>query len=46
MLFPSMYDASSIVQIEASSQKTPVLFLKNSATASMIENNVNGFLSD
>jgi len=46
MLFPSMYDASSIVQIEASSQKTPVLFLKHSATSSMIEDNVNGFLSD
>ena len=46
MLFPSVYDASSIVQIEASSQKTPVLFLKHTATSSMIEDNFNGFLSD
>ena len=46
MLFPSVYDCSSIVQIEAASQKTPVLFLKNTATACMIEDNVNGFLSD
>ena len=46
MLFPSVYDCSSIVQIEAASQKTPVLFLKNTATASMIEDNINGFLSE
>ena len=46
MLFPSAYDASSIVQIEAASQKTPVLFLKNTATACMIEDNINGYLSD
>ena len=46
MLFPSVYDCSSIVQIEAASQKTPVLFLKNTATACMIEDNINGFLSE
>lgn len=46
MLFPSRYDASSIVQIEAASQKTPVLFLKNTATACMIKDNLNGFLSE
>ena len=45
MLFPSAYDSSSIVQIEAASQKTPVLFLENTATACMIEDNFNGFLS-
>lgn len=45
-LFPSVYDASSIVQIEASSQSTPTVFLKNTATASTVEDNVNGFLSD
>ena len=33
MLFPSIYDSSSIVQIEAASQKTPAVFLKNTATA-------------
>ncbi len=45
-LFPSLYDASSIVQIEAASQKTPVLFIKGAATASNVTNNVNGFIAD
>lgn len=46
MLFPSAYDASSLVQIEAASQKTPTIFLRNTATASTVTDNVNGFLSD
>lgn len=45
-LFPSIYDASSIVQIEAASQSTPGLFLKDTATAATITNNVNGFTSE
>ncbi len=45
-LFPSMYDASSIVQIEAASQKLPVLFLKGSATSYQIQDKVNGYLSE
>lgn len=45
-LFPSLYDSSSIVQIEAASQKTPSLFLKGAATADTIKNNVNGFICD
>ena len=45
-LFPSVYDASSIVQIEAASQSTPAVFLKNTATAATVTDNVNGFLSD
>ncbi len=45
-LFPSVYDASSIVQIEAASQGTPTVFLKNTATAATVTDNVNGFLSD
>ena len=45
-LFPSVYDASSIVQIEAASQKTPGLFLEGTCTAATITNNVNGFLSE
>ena len=45
-LFPSVYDASSIVQIEAASQGTPTVFLKNTATAATDTDNVNGFLSD
>ena len=45
-LFPSMYDASSLVQIEAASQGTPTIFLKNSATSATVTDNVNGFLSE
>lgn len=45
-LFPSLYDASSIVQIEAASQSTPSIFLKGAATAATITDNVNGFLSE
>lgn len=45
-LFPSTFDASSIVQIEAASQKTPGLFIKGSCTAATITDNVNGFLSN
>ena len=45
-LFPSLYDASSIVQIEAASQKTPTVFIEGAATAATITNNVNGFLSE
>ena len=43
-LFPSLYDSSSIVQIEAASQKTPVVFLEGAATAATVTNNVNGFI--
>ena len=45
-LFPSLYDCSSLVQIEASSQKTPTLFLAESATACSVTDNVNGYLSE
>jgi len=45
-LFPSLYDASSIVQIEAASQKTPTLFIEGSATTATIEDGRNGFLSE
>lgn len=45
-LFPSMYDASSLVQIEAASQKTPTIFLKGSATSATVIDNINGFLCD
>ena len=45
-LFPSLYDASSIVQIEAASQGTPTIFIKGAATAATVENNINGFLAE
>ncbi len=43
-LFPSFYDASSIVQIEAASQSLPTLFLEGSATSATVTNNINGFI--
>ncbi|HAX02356.1 MAG: hypothetical protein A2Y45_03580 [Tenericutes bacterium GWC2_34_14] len=45
-LFPSIYDSSSLVQIEAASQKTPTLFLKDTATASTIKHNINGYVCE
>ncbi len=42
-IFPSLYDASSLVQIEAASQKTPTIFLEGAVTASTVKNDVNGF---
>lgn len=44
-VFPSLYDASSIVQIEASSQKTPTIFIEGATTACSVVNNQNGFLA-
>ncbi len=44
-LFPSLYDSSSIVQIEAASQKTPVVFIEGAATAATVTNNVNGLIA-
>lgn len=44
-LFPSLYDASSIVQIEAASQHTPVLFIEGAATTATVTDNVNGFIA-
>ena len=43
-LFPSKYDANSLVQIEAASQKTPTVFLENTATSSSVTKDVNGFI--
>ena len=42
-LFPSMYDASSIVQVEASSQDTPTVFIDKSRTSCDIINDETGF---
>lgn len=43
-LFPSFYDANSLVQIEAASQMTPTMFLEGSATSYNIKNDVDGFI--
>lgn len=45
-LFPSVYDANSLVQIEAASQGTPAVFIKGTSTASTVTDGVNGFKSE
>lgn len=45
-LFPSVYDASSLVQIEAASQETPTVFIRGTATSATTTENVNSFMSD
>lgn len=42
-IFPSTYDSSSLVQVEAASQKVPTIFAEGSITSSNIVNNVNGY---
>jgi glycosyltransferase involved in cell wall biosynthesis len=42
-LFPSLFDASSLVQIEAAVNETPGLFIKGSVTSDTVINNVSGF---
>ncbi len=44
-LFPSLYDANSLVQNEAASQFTPTLFLDGAVTASDVIDGVNGFIA-
>lgn len=44
-VFPSLYDCSSLVQIEAASQKTPTIFIEGSVTADRIVDSQNGYLS-
>ncbi len=44
-LFPSLYDASSLVQQEAASQSTPTVFLEGAVTASDVTDGVNGFIA-
>lgn len=45
-LFPSLFDANSLVQIEAASQGTPTLFVKGSVTSASVVDGENGFLCD
>lgn len=44
-LFPSLYDANSLVQIEAACQGTPAVFLEGARTAATVTAEVNGFIS-
>ena len=43
-LFPSMYDVSSLVQIEAASRYTPTVFAEGSVTSCTVTNGVNGYV--
>ena len=45
-LFPSLYDANSLVQIEAASQALPTLFIREAKTASSCQEDVNAFMCD
>lgn len=45
-LFPSLYDANSLVQIEAASQALPTLFIRGAKTAGSCVENENAFMSD
>lgn len=45
-LFPSLYDANSLVQIEAASQEVPTLFIRGAKTASSCIENQNAFMSE
>lgn len=45
-LFPSFYDTNSLVQLEASSQELPTLFVKGSGTSAMVSDNINGYIEE
>ncbi len=45
-LLPSLFDANSLVQIEAASQSTPTLFVRGSITSASVVDGVNGFLCE
>lgn len=44
-LFPSLYDANSLVQIEAACQGTPTVFLEGAKTAATVTPGVNAYVS-
>ena len=43
-LFPSLYDVSSLVQVEAASRFTPTVFAEGSVTSCTVTNGVNGYI--
>ncbi len=45
-LFPSLYDVSSLVQVEAASRYTPTVFAKGSVTSCTVTDGVNGYVFD
>jgi len=45
-LFPSLYDANSLVQIEAACQSTPTVFLRGARTSATVQEDVNGYIAE
>lgn len=45
-VFPSLYDCSSLVQIEAASQKTPTIFIRGAVTSGTCTEDVDAFFSE
>ncbi|MEG1632771.1 MAG: tetrahydrofolate dehydrogenase/cyclohydrolase catalytic domain-containing protein, partial [Oscillospiraceae bacterium] len=45
-LFPSRYDANSLVQIEAASQSTPTVFLRGAVTSATAEDGISGYFAE
>lgn len=45
LLFPSVFDTSSLIRIEASVNETPGLFIEGSMVGMTVEDNLNGYLS-
>ncbi len=43
-LFPSLYDVSSLVQVEAASRYTPTAFVEGSVTSCTVTDGVNGYI--
>ncbi len=46
LVFPSTFDMASIVKVEAAAHKRPALLIKDSCSAELIEDGVNGFLCE
>lgn len=44
ILFPSLYDVSSIIQIEGACMKTPTAFVEGSVTSCTVNSGENGFI--
>ena len=45
-VFPSLFDCSSLVQIEAASQKTPTIFIRDSVTSGTCTEGVDAFFAE
>ena len=44
MLFPSTFDTAGVVKVEAAAHKKAGIFVKDSCSSELVEDNVNGFL--